>query len=144
MAANLYNEALKTLVNGTTPAEDGNIVGNVGFTVALVEIGYTFDPSHTTYSDLTNECSGTGYAITELNNVTITVDNVNDRITVDCDDITWVGADFGTPARMIVMSEISSPQKLIACIDITTPIATNTSDYVIQIHANGLFRISNV
>ncbi len=144
MAANLYNEALKTITNGTTPAANGNIGGSTGYVAALVTSSYTFDPTHDTYSNLTNECSGTGYAIKELAGVTITVDDINDRITVDCDDLTWTSATFGTPARLIIMSTVSSPRKLIACIDIATPVATNGTDYVIQIHANGLFRISNV
>lgn len=144
MAANLYNEALKTITNGTTPAEDGDIGSSAGYVAALVTSGYTFDPTHDTYSSLTNECSGTGYAIKELTGVTITVDDVNDRITVDCDDLTWTSADFGTPARLIIMSTVSSPEKLIACIDIAAPVTTNATDYVIQIHSSGLFRISNV
>lgn len=143
MAAKLYNKALESIFLGLAPMEDGNIGSDQGLTAALVESGYTFNGAHDVFADLTNVCSGTGYATKELDNVTVTVDDANSRITVDCDDITWASVTCGTPARLIIMSAAVSGQRLIACIDIASPIATDGNDYVVHIHANGLFRVTN-
>ena len=66
----------------------------------------------------TNEVSGTGYTAggQTLTNITSTQDNTNDRVDVDCDDLTWSSltvsniryvvfyVDSGTPATSPILS----------------------------------------
>lgn len=143
MAAKLYNKALESILLGEAPMEDGTIGVDAGLVAALVESGYTFNAAHDLFSDLTNVCTGTGYATKPLENVTVTVSDADNWVTVDCDDITWSSVSCGTPARLIVMSADVTGNRLIACIDIDSPIATDGNDYVVHIHADGLFRVTN-
>jgi hypothetical protein len=52
-----------------------------------------------------DECDATNYTRKTLSNVTVTVDDTNDRVDIDCDDLTYTslgGASNNTLAKLVV------------------------------------------
>jgi hypothetical protein len=110
--------------------------------VLLCTASFTPSVDHNFVSEVTNECTGTGYARTALTSESVTEDDTNDRAVFDAADVTWTGANFGTPAYAViyrfVTNDADSP--IIAVHTITSPVATNGGDYTLVWSANGLIR----
>lgn len=80
--------------------------------VLLKSTGLQADATLVDYDNLSallgggnTECDFTNYARKTLTNVVATVDDTNDRLDVDCDDITWVsagGASNNTIAKLLI------------------------------------------
>lgn len=122
----VYNRGLELILGGLD-------LSSSDVRTLLVSSSYTYDPDHNFVSDLTNELSGTGYARKALTTKTVTEDDTNDRGVFDADDLTWVGANFGTPAAAIVYLEntTDATRELIARIALSPSIVTNTGDFIV-------------
>lgn len=80
--------------------------------VLLKSSGLVGDSTLADYDDLasllagaSDECDFTNYARKTLASVTVTVDDTNDRVDIDCADITWTaagGASNNTIGKLIV------------------------------------------
>lgn len=92
MAAITFNISLgKAAYYGGLPA-----VGDSLIAVLLQSTGLVSDATLRDYDDLaailagaSEEATFTGYSRQALTNVTVTVDDTNNRVDIDCDDITW-------------------------------------------------------
>lgn len=75
----------------------------------LVNSSYTPNKDHNFVSDVSaNELSGTGYTggfagsgRKTLTGATVTEDDTNDVVVLDCDDLTWLLIDAGTIAGLV-------------------------------------------
>ena len=112
MASTVYNNFKEQVLNGTFDLTNDTIK------VALVQSGYTPNiDSHTTYSDLTNETSGTGYSAggSTLGSQTVTQDNTNDRGVFDGADTSWTNSTL--IARAAVLYDSTASNLLMCYVD---------------------------
>lgn len=80
-----------------------------------------------------------------LSNVTITVDDTNDRVVIDCDDVTWAAATGNPIAGVIIAYKPSSAAVDSAVIPMTKhdfTMTPNGGDITMTIPLTGLYRIS--
>lgn len=138
----VYNRAKALLMNGGLDLDNDDI------RVLLVDNTYSFDPDHNVVADVaasevTDVGGGTPYARKALTTETVTEDDANDRANFDADDPVWSGADFGTPDAIIVFKFVTNDadSPVIACLDITPKIATNTGSYTVAFNAGGIMRL---
>ena len=137
MATGVYNKGKYLLMTGGMNLATGDI------RCLLTTSAYTFDADHNFVSDITNECSGTGYVRKALAE-TVTEDDASDYAWFDATDVVWTGADFGTPARAIIYlhNAADASAALLACVDLTPAIPTNTGDYTVAWAATGILRLT--
>src|ERR1044072_4016231 len=86
MADVIFNSFKRDIMNGALDLDTDTIK------VALVTSSYTPNQdTHTKFSDVTNEVSGTGYTAggTALANKAVTADNTDNEGVFDADDVTW-------------------------------------------------------
>lgn len=105
MASTVYNNFKEQLLNGTFDLTNDTIK------VALVTSSYTPNiDSHTAYSDLTNEVSGTGYSAggATLGSQTVSQDNTNDRGVFDGADTSWTTSTITAHAAVLYDSTASN------------------------------------
>lgn len=122
--------------------------------VMLVSSLYTADKDHTyvdmggSYDPADAELSGTGYVKgwggsgrKTLTNVSLTLDNANDRVILDADDVVWNSINAGTASAAIVIKEGASNDTdslLIAYFDSGFPVVTNGSDFTLKWSDSGV------
>jgi hypothetical protein len=90
MGAITFNESLgKSAYYATLPAANDSLIA-----VLLASSGLVSDATMRDYDDLaavlagaSDEATFTGYSRQTLTGVTVTVDDANDRVDIDCDDI---------------------------------------------------------
>ena len=119
----------------------------VDWTVDTIKISLhtsTLTPSpdtHTYFSDLTNEVSGTGYTAggATLASKTLTQDNTNDRGVADAADTTWAASTITARYAAVYKSTgTPSTSAVIGIIDFGADKSSSATDFVIQYHANGI------
>ena len=104
----------------------------------------TLTPSpdtHTYFSDLTNEVSGTGYTAggATLGTKTLTQDNTNDRGVADAADTTWSASTVTARYAAVYKSTgTASTSPVIGIIDFGADKSSSATDFVIQYHASGI------
>lgn len=128
MASGVYN-------GGKAGTADGSInLGADDMRVLLVNASYTPNPDHKFVSSITNELSGTGYSRKALTTETVTQDDTNDRAAFSADNLTWTGANFGTPRYAIVykFNASDASARLFCWIDLGGTTVTNGGDYTIK------------
>lgn len=112
--------------------------------IDLLQSGYTFNPDHDYYTDLTNIVATSGYGVQTLGSKTVSVDDTNNRAVVDAADPTFTSVGTGATATQAVMwrdtgSGATSP--LICQWDITsTP--TNGGNITLNVDSVGLFVVT--
>lgn len=97
--------------------------------------------THTYFSDLTNEVSGTGYTAggATLGTKTLTQDNTNDRGVADAADTTWTASTITARYAAVYKSTgVSSTSPVIGIIDFGADKSSSATDFVIQYHASGI------
>lgn len=97
--------------------------------------------THTYFSDLTNEVSGTGYTAggATLGTKTLTQDNTNDRGVADAADTTWLASTITARYAAVYKSTgVASTSPVIGIIDFGADKSSSATDFVIQYHANGI------
>jgi len=124
--------ASKWYDNGLLLAFEGGLIpGTTDLRCALVTATYTFSQAHNDMADITNECTGTGYARKELiNDLAQVTSNVCEVVS---DALTWTGADFGTPAGAViyVYNAVDANARLVCFLD-QNNIVTNGGDYTLK------------
>jgi hypothetical protein len=141
MASFIYNEAKKQILEGTI------LWTSQTFKAMLVTSAYTANPDHTAVSSASSaELSGSGYVdgFAGAGRVTLTgnaivKDNATDRAYIDCDNPAWVGIDAGVLAALVIIQEVTNDadSKLIAYLQLSTPITTAGFDITIKIPTSG-------
>lgn len=113
---------------------------------ALVTSTYTVNAdSHTMWSDITNEVTGTGYTANgaTLGTKTSTQDNTNDRGVMDAADVTWSASTVTARAAIIMQwTGTASTSELVCYIDFGADKSSSSSDFTITWHANGILYLA--
>lgn len=160
MANLIFNAAKRDLVNGTHDWDDGAQT----YKVALVSSTSTYTPNaddvflSTIFATATWEADGTGhtrgFAGTGRKTVgarTATVDNVNDRAELDCNDFVWTALSAGTIKALIVYRHRTSDadSEVILWIDQPGgggagqfPFVSNGGDFTFAPNAEGLIQLT--
>lgn len=132
---------------------------NDTFRIILVTSSCSATPDNDLVGDITTlgELSGTGYTggfggagRHALTSKSVNQDNTNDRIELKAASETWTAINAGTVAYGLIVAPITSDalSPLIGRVDLTTPIVTNTGDFIFRFanEAGGigvLFRHTN-
>ena len=140
MASAIYNEYKK---------EIGSIDwAMVTIKVMMVTSSYTLDiDAHANKDDIDTlgvEVSGTGYTAggNALANKSVTRDDANDWSRYDADDAIWANSTLTARGAIVYLDTGSaSTSTLIAFIDFIVDKSSSAGDFVIQWHANGVFRL---
>ena len=133
MASTVYNSFKEQLLNGTFNLTSDTVK------VALVASSYTPNiDSHTAYSDLTNEVSGTGYSAggATLGSQTVTQDNTNDRGVFDGADTSWTTSTI--TARAAVLYDSTASKLLICYVDFGSDYTTVGGTLAITWSSSGI------
>lgn len=110
--------------------------------VALVTATYTVNvDSHTTYADLTNEVTGTGYTAggAALSSPTVTQDDTDDEGVFDAADTSW--ATSSITARAAVIYDTTASNKLICYVDFGANYTTVGGTFQITWATEGIINI---
>lgn len=140
MASALYNSFKRDVANGSIDLDTDTIK------CALVTSTYAQNiDTHTKFSDITNEVSGTGYSAggATLTTPTVTADNTNDRGVFDADDVTWATSTITARGAVIYKSTgTGSTSPLIAYIDFGADKVSTAGSFVIQWNASGILLLT--
>jgi hypothetical protein len=108
------------------------VSGDIDFTsdtlkIILMASGYAFNPdTHDEYADVSASelPTGSGYTAGDktLANVTVTRDDVDDRIEITCDNPSWVasGGSIGPTPGAIIYDETATGDPIVGYIDFLT------------------------
>jgi len=118
--------------------------------VVLVTSSYTPNiDTHTQYSHITNQVTGTGYTAggATLANKSVAVDTTNDRAKFDADDTTWTTASVTARGAIIYkyVDNAGSPDDtspLICYKDFGADVTSTNADFTIKWHADGILYLS--
>lgn len=103
-----------------------------------------YDDLSTLLAGATNEQSTMGRKT--LSNVTVTVDDSGDAISVDCDDVTWSAATGNAISKVIICYDndtgAGTDSNIIPLTAHDCSITPDGSDVVVQINASGIFGAS--
>lgn len=127
----VFNIALGRLAQyGDLPAAADSLV-----LVPLAAAGMPTDATMRDYATLTAVKAGATEQTTlgrkTLSNVTVTVDNTNDRVAIDCDDVTWTATSGAAIGAVVVCYKPDTASADTAIIPLTkhdvamTPDGTN-------------------
>ena len=137
-----YNNALFQAFKQTLDLENDNLE------VLLVDTNYTFDPTHINVSQITNEVTnnvGTGYARKTVANFSITKDDVNDKVTFDCDNVNYTAINTveDLRAKILYKKVTNDADSVLIGYFQGTVLPTNGSDLQVVIDAQGLADVLN-
>ena len=144
MADVIYNSFKKKIMDGSIDLDTDTIK------VVLVTSSYTPNiDTHTQYSHITNQVTGTGYTAggATLANKSVAVDTTNDRAKFDADDTTWTSASITARGAIIYkyIDDGGSPDDtspLICYKDFGADITSTNGDFTIQWSADGILYLS--
>jgi len=144
MADVIYNSFKGKIMDGSIDLDTDTIK------VVLVTSSYSPDiDTHTQYSHITNQVTGTGYTAggATLANKSVTVDTTNDRAKFDADDTTWTSASVTARGAIIYkyVDNEGSPadtSPLICYKDFGADVTSTNADFTIKWHADGILYLS--
>lgn len=141
MTTKAYNAARLDLADGTVDWASANLYA------ILVDSTYTFDATHTTYSDVSaDEIGDADYSPVDVSGATITIVDTDD-VLYDCDNISFgdpVTIDASGGHMIILVGDESSPQAgdlLLFAREMADPSSSTNSEFTITT-ANGVYRIN--
>lgn len=144
MADAIYNSFKGKIMDGSIDLDTDTIK------VVLVTSSYTPNiDTHTQYSHITNQVTGTGYTAggATLANKSVAVDTTNDRAKFDADDTTWTTASVTARGAIIYkyVDNAGSPDDtspLICYKDFGADVTSTNADFTIKWHADGILYLS--
>jgi len=144
MADVIYNSFKKKIMDGSIDLDTNTIK------VVLVTSSYTPNiDTHTQYSHITNQVTGTGYTAggATLANKSVAVDTTNDRAKFDADDTTWTTASVTARGAIIYkyVDNAGNPDDtspLICYKDFGADVTSTNADFTIKWHADGILYLS--
>jgi len=140
----IYNSFKGKIMDGSIDLDTDTIK------VVLVTSSYTPNiDTHTQYSHITNQVTGTGYTAggATLANKSVAVDTTNDRAEFDADDTTWTSASITARGAVIYkyVDNEGSPDDtspLICYKDFGADVTSTNADFTIKWHADGILYLS--
>lgn len=140
MADVIYNSFKKLIMDGSIDLDTDTIK------VALVTSSYIPDQdTHTYFSSVTNEVSGTGYTAggVTLANKTVTQDNTDNEGVFDADDVSWTTATITARAAVVYKSTgTASTSALICYIDFGADKVSTAGTFTIAWNAEGILNLN--
>lgn len=128
----LYNSFKMQVVKG-----EHNFTPTTGNTFKLALFTSTLTPdrdTHSSYNQLTNECSGAGYTAggKVITGLSIIVDSNLDTALIDADNVTWnnLGQLTPQPKWAIIYNDSHITKGLVACWEVAT--LTNGGNWELQ------------
>lgn len=140
MASVIYNSFKKKIQDGSIDLDSDNIY------LALVDSNYTPDQdSHTFFSSITGELSGTGYTAggTILANKSVVQDNTNNLAYFTSDNVVFSAINAGTIAGLVLYKSTGSAatSPLLCYIDISDT-ATNGGNVTVVVNSGGWLKLT--
>lgn len=131
MASLVYNSMIEDLCNGDLQFDV------TGFKVALVGSGYNAVKSHSRFSDVTNEVTGTGYtAGGQGTTVTISKDNVANRVDLAFSNVAWSNATVTARGAVIYFAAgVANANPLVAYVDFNQEISSTNASFAVTFSA---------
>lgn len=140
MANVVYNSFKKDIASGAIDLDTDTIK------VALVTSTYSPNvDTHTKFSDITNEVTGTGYTAggVTLGTVTVSQDNTNNRGVFDAADVSWASSSITARGAVVYKSTgTASTSPLICYVDFTTDKTSSSGTFTITWSADGILYLS--
>jgi len=143
VTASLYNNALKSMVNGDIDWESDTVK------CALLKSTYTPDiDTHDTWDDISShEVSGAGYTAggQALANRTATLDTESDKVRCDSDDVEWTSSTI-TARYAVVYQDSGTPStsRLIMLLNFGEDYSSSSGTFKITVHNDGWFVVEQV
>lgn len=140
MADVIYNSFKRDIMNGSIDLDTDTIK------VALVTSAYTPNQdTHTKFSDVTNEVSGTGYTAggATLANKAVSADNTDNEGVFDADDVSWSTSTITARGAVLYKSRggAATADELICYIDFTTDKSSTAGTFTLQWNAEGILNL---
>jgi hypothetical protein len=140
MANQIYNSFKKDIMSGGIDLDTDTIK------VALVTSTYTPNiDTHTKFSDITNEVTGTGYTAggVTLSSVTVTQDNTNDLAYMDAADVSWASSTITARGAVIYKSTgTASTSPLVCYVDFGADKSSSSGTFQITWDAAGIVKLT--
>jgi len=146
MANAIYNSFKSGVMQGTFDLDTG------GDTIKIVLVTNSYSPdidTHTQYSHITNQVTGTGYTAggATLANQVVTTDTTNDRGKFDADNVTWSSSTITARGAIIYkyVDDGGSPaatSPLICYIDFAADKTSTNGDFTIEFDAEGIVNLT--
>lgn len=135
MASGVYNNQKRQLGSN-------NWSGDTDIKLLLVGATFSFDPDHEFVSQIAGELSGSGYSRKVLSGKIINYDTTNNEARYIADPVIYPGANFGTIRGGVVFKDtgVSTTSRLIAYVELDSPIPTNSGQITFMFNAEGVFK----
>ena len=139
MASAIYNSFKRDIMDGSIDLDADTIK------VALVTSTYTQNiDTHTKFSDITNEASGTGYVAggNTLASLAVTVDNTDDEGVFDASDTNWATSTITARGAVVYKSSgVASTSPLMAYFDFATDQSSSSGNFTISWNSEGIINL---
>lgn len=124
MANTTFNSGKYLLSTGGLDFVNGDIR-------VILTNGYVVDQSHSYVSDIISyEISGSGYSRKILENKSVSIDTVNNRIKFTADDVTWSYANFTADGAVVYLNTgDDNTSSLITFLDFGTQRSSSNTDF---------------
>jgi hypothetical protein len=135
---------MSTIYNGGLGILSPTSFGTDDIRVLLATASYVANKDHKFVSSITNELSATNYVRKALASKTVTQDDTNDLLVYDAADVLWAALGTSTPTQAIIFKQVTNDadSRLIACVDLVSPLAANGTDYTVVWSTSGIIRLS--
>lgn len=154
MANFTFNIALGRVGQYYQNVEDGSPANSRIIVVPIETTGLEADAALRDHNDLaallggsSNEQTTMGRKTLAAANITLTVDDTNERLDIDCDDLTWTAATGNAISALLFCYDPDNTSGTDSSIIPLTKhdfvVTPDGSDIVAQINAAGIFRASN-
>lgn len=139
MADVIYNSFKNDVLSGSM-----NLSGDT-FKLMLVTASYVPDEdADTKRSHVTNEASGTGYSSggATVSGITLTQDDLNDKIVVDGADVSWPASTITARGAVLYKSTGSAAtDPLVAYFDFGTDRSSSNGTFTVAWNATGILEL---
>ena len=140
MSSQVYNNFKSGVMSSSVNLSGDDIY------VVLVTSTYTINiDTHTTYSDITNQVSGTGYTTSgqALTSKEFSTDLTNDKGIFDAADSTWSSSTI-TARAAIIYKKGNTPalSPLICYVDFGSDKSSSSANFTIQWNSSGIINIT--
>ena len=130
MASLIYNSCIRDASVGSIDFDTDT------FKMLLVTSSYSASKTHSKRSDITNEVTGTGYtAGGNAAAVTVTLDNVNNRVDVAFTITSWTTATITARAGVIYKSRggLASADELVGYVDFGSDVTSTAGTFAVTV-----------
>ena len=133
----IYNDGKERIING-----DIDLNGDT-LKAKLLTSSYTPAATHSTVSDLTNECADSDYSEPTIGGAAVT--ETGGTVTFDCNDITYGSNVTITAKYAVIYSDTHASDGLICYVDLNTSggsVSSTSGTFTVVINNSGVFTVA--